>query len=111
MDVMQLRTDGRNDPGGPSRASGLSWWLLRPRPVSEGLAQMTEDLQPSRRVVSWPIYLTIREQFPDAANSDCEQLAFRISCDILHATEIDEDEWRIYPLKTANEYFDVEKGA
>lgn len=72
---------------------------------------MTEDLQPSRRCVSWPIYMAIRQWFPESASSDCEQLAFHITWDILHATEIDEDEWRIYPLKTANEYFDVEKGA
>ena len=70
---------------------------------------MIEDLQPSRRAVSWPIYLAIREQFPEAAKSDCERLAFHLTWDILHATEIDEDVWRIYPLKNAEEYFDVDQ--
>ncbi len=72
---------------------------------------MTEDLQPSRRAVSRPIYLAIRRQFPDAAISDCEQLALNIAWNILHATEIREDEWRIYPLKNADEYFDVDEEA
>lgn len=54
-----------------------------------------EQLPPDLSPISDSIYDVIREWFPDTPTEECEELAFAIVHDVLHAVHVEGELWSV----------------